>query len=57
MSAEQQRDVHASVQEYYGREVQSTADLKTSCCVAERRSVSDEVKEALALLHEEVKSK
>ena len=47
---------HLSVQEYYGKVLQSSADLKTSaCCLAE--SLAPHVLAALARVHAEVKDR
>jgi arsenite methyltransferase len=50
------RDTHQSVQDYYGRLLQSTADLKTSaCCLSE--TLPAQVLAALKHVHDDVKNR
>ncbi len=47
---------HQEVQEYYGKELQSTADLKTNACCT-LTPPPKHIMEALSLVHDEVKDK
>jgi arsenite methyltransferase len=49
-------DIHESVQDYYGKELSTSSDLKTNaCCTA--FSYPDSVKKAMGTIHDEVMSK
>jgi len=48
--------VHESVQEYYGKILQKSEDLKTNACTTFSRAPAH-IREAIALIHEEVESK
>lgn len=48
--------VHKEVQDYYGKELQSTADLKTNACCTDQEYPTH-IKEALAQIHDEVLAK
>ena len=49
-------DVHKSVQNYYGKELKTSQDLKTNaCCDAE--APADHIKKGLAKIHDEVLTK
>lgn len=51
-------EVHSDVQDYYGKELKSKHDLKTNaCCTASGARMSQQVKQALSLCHEEVLTK
>lgn len=41
-------------QDYYGKELQKTEDLKTNVCVTSARPLSKVVRDALERIHEEV---
>ncbi|XP_066047099.1 arsenite methyltransferase isoform X2 [Chamaea fasciata] len=45
---------HQEVQDYYGKELQKTEDLKTNVCVTSARPLSKVVRDALEHIHEEV---
>jgi SAM-dependent methyltransferase/DNA-binding transcriptional ArsR family regulator len=47
-------DVHAMVQEYYGKEITCSSDLKANACCCSATDISDEAKAALALLPDEI---
>lgn len=49
--------MHHSVKEYYGKVVQKSEDLMTSCCTVDRETFTSEAKEAMKQLHPEVLSK
>jgi len=58
MSETQHLDVHASVQEYYGKELKSKEDLKTSACTTQScGKVAPSVRSIFSKLHEETLSK
>ncbi|POI21606.1 hypothetical protein CIB84_014647 [Bambusicola thoracicus] len=46
--------IHHEVQDYYGRELQKSEDLKTNACVTLTRPVPKAVRDALQHVHEEV---
>ncbi|XP_051475622.1 arsenite methyltransferase isoform X2 [Apus apus] len=46
--------IHREVQDYYGRELQKSEDLKTNACVTSARPLSKAVRDALERVHEEV---
>ena len=49
---------HSQVKDFYGKRIQKSEDLQTNvCCFMDRESFSSEAKEALKLLHPEVKAK
>ncbi len=48
---------HQDVQEYYGKTVQSTQDLKTNVCTIQGRlKMKKSIKQALAAVHDDVKA-
>ena len=53
---EEQRRLQASVKQYYGKELKRSEDVKSgiSCC---RQVIPQRLKEAVALVHEEVCAK
>ncbi|XP_062988653.1 arsenite methyltransferase isoform X2 [Elgaria multicarinata webbii] len=54
MAAEQ---IYREVQDYYGKELKKTEDLKTSACLTSTRPLPTHVREALQCVHEEVSAK
>ncbi|XP_039927401.1 arsenite methyltransferase [Hirundo rustica] len=46
--------IHQEVQDYYGKELQKTEDLKTNACITSARPLSKMVRDALEHIHEEV---
>ncbi|XP_063261461.1 arsenite methyltransferase isoform X1 [Prinia subflava] len=46
--------IHQEVQDYYGKELQKTEDLKTNVCITSARPLSKVVRDALERIHEEV---
>ncbi|KAM6306135.1 arsenite methyltransferase [Aegotheles albertisi] len=46
--------IHRAVQDYYGRELQKSEDLKTNACVTSARPLPKAVRDALEHVHEEV---
>ncbi|KAL9847721.1 arsenite methyltransferase isoform 2-T2 [Geothlypis trichas] len=46
--------IHQEVQDYYGKELQKSEDLKTNACITSARPVSKLVRDALERIHEEV---
>lgn len=51
-------NVYEEVKDYYGKEIKTKSDLKTQACVTEQCSkMSQEVKEALKNVHDEIISK
>ncbi len=52
------KQLHSEVQEYYGKTLQSSGDLKTNaCCTTSGRKRPHSVIEALSMVHEQVVSK
>ena len=52
------KDVYGEVQNYYGKEIKQATDLKTQACVTDTcGKMSQEVKEALKNVHDEIISK
>jgi SAM-dependent methyltransferase len=49
-------DIHNSVKDYYGKELQSSEDLKTNAC-CELKAPPQYIKDALAKVHDEVMAK
>ncbi|MDV0447641.1 Arsenite methyltransferase [Methanosarcinaceae archaeon Ag5] len=47
-------DINENIKEYYGKVLQSTADLKSKACCCSPSSASKEVKETLTLIADEV---
>jgi SAM-dependent methyltransferase len=47
-------DVHKMVQDYYGQELSSSADLKSSACCCNASEMSADAKAALALIPDEI---
>ncbi len=59
MADSEQKGVHQNVQEYYGKTVQSTDDLKTnvtSNCSLAGVKMKKSVKQALAAVHDDVRA-
>ncbi|XP_065602217.1 arsenite methyltransferase isoform X2 [Cyrtonyx montezumae] len=52
-----QDQIHRDVQDYYGRELQKSEDLKTNACITVSKPVSKVVRDALQHVHEEVVSR
>ena len=50
-------EIKDNVKEYYGKILKSNKELKTDACVQAPGTVPKQVKEALALCHEEVLSR
>ncbi|KAM3666287.1 arsenite methyltransferase [Ammospiza maritima maritima] len=48
------QQIHQEVQDYYGKELQKSEDLKTNACITSARPVSKLVRDALERIHEEV---
>ncbi|XP_030309037.1 arsenite methyltransferase isoform X1 [Calypte anna] len=48
------KQIHREVQDYYGRELQKSKDLKTNACVTSSRPLPKAVNDALECVHEEV---
>ncbi|XP_027503623.1 arsenite methyltransferase isoform X2 [Corapipo altera] len=46
--------IHQEVQDYYGKELQKSEDLKTNACVTSARPLPKAVRDALEHVHEEV---
>ncbi|CAD5126206.1 DgyrCDS14376 [Dimorphilus gyrociliatus] len=46
-----------NVKDYYGKVIESSRDLKTSACTADKHALTKSVKEALSLINEEVNSR
>lgn len=51
-----EEEAHASVQEYYGKTIQKTSDLKTSCCTL-GAPLNRTIKECLTAVPDEILSK
>ncbi|XP_015722724.1 arsenite methyltransferase isoform X2 [Coturnix japonica] len=49
--------IHHEVQDYYGRELQKSEDLKTNACITPNKPVPKAVRDALQRVHEEVVSR
>lgn len=49
-----QDQIHREVQDYYGKELQKSEDLKTNACVTSARPVPKAIRDALERVHEEV---
>ena len=50
--------LHSDVQEYYGKTLQSSGDLKTSaCCTTSGKKRPRSVLDAMSLVHDEVVAK
>ncbi|XP_061228373.1 arsenite methyltransferase, partial [Neopsephotus bourkii] len=49
--------IHREVQDYYGKELQKTEDLKTNACITSSKPVPEVVRDALERVHEEVVAK
>ena len=56
MQNSESKDVHESVQDYYGKTLSSSDDLKTDACCTNAH-IPQHVKTALSLIHDEVMSK
>ncbi|XP_053804866.1 arsenite methyltransferase isoform X2 [Vidua chalybeata] len=54
MAAPSGEQIHQEVQNYYGKELQKSEDLKTNACITSARPVSKVVRDALERIHEEV---
>ncbi|XP_041271628.1 arsenite methyltransferase isoform X2 [Onychostruthus taczanowskii] len=54
MAAPIGEQIHQEVQDYYGKELQKSEDLKTNACITSARPVSKLVRDALEHIHEEV---
>ncbi|XP_021391904.2 arsenite methyltransferase isoform X3 [Lonchura striata] len=54
MAAPSGEQIHQEVQNYYGKELQKSEDLKTNACITSARPVSKLVRDALGRIHEEV---
>ncbi|XP_030132188.4 arsenite methyltransferase isoform X2 [Taeniopygia guttata] len=54
MAAPSREQIHQEVQNYYGKELQKSEDLKTNACITSARPVSKLVRDALERIHEEV---
>jgi len=50
------KNIHESVQNYYGKELNSSDDLKTNACCTVK-TYPDHIKKALSMIHDEVMSK
>ncbi|XP_071604515.1 arsenite methyltransferase isoform X6 [Heliangelus exortis] len=48
------KQIHREVQDYYGRELQKSEDLKTNACITSSRPLPKAVNDALECVHEEV---
>lgn len=46
-----------TIKDYYGKKLSCTADLKTSACVFKPGNLPPAFRDAIALVHEEVKEK
>ncbi|KAJ7325153.1 hypothetical protein JRQ81_018173 [Phrynocephalus forsythii] len=49
--------IHREVQDYYGKELTKTEDLKTNACMTSTKPLAPFIKEALQCVHEEVSAK
>ncbi|XP_030344395.1 arsenite methyltransferase [Strigops habroptila] len=54
MAATCGEQIHREVQDYYGKELQKTEDLKTKACITSSKPVPKAVRDALERVHEEV---
>lgn len=50
-------EIQDKVKEYYGKDLQGQADLKTNVCTLGGTKMKKSVKQALALVHPEVSEK
>ncbi|XP_060624289.2 arsenite methyltransferase [Anolis sagrei] len=49
--------IYKEVQDYYGKDLKKTEDLKTNACVTPRRPLPAFIREALKCVHEEISAK
>ncbi|XP_056350480.1 arsenite methyltransferase isoform X2 [Oenanthe melanoleuca] len=54
MAAPCREQIHQEVQDYYGKELQKSEDLKTNACITSARPLPKMVRDALEHIHEEV---